>query len=494
MSCILAIDQSTSGTKAVLFDARGKVLDKATLSHRQIYPKPGWVEHDPDGIWSCVQNVIAEVVGRNRARMGDLAALSISNQRETVVVFDRKSGKPLHNALVWQDRRGDAICSKLNRQGHGLDVLRKTGLKIDTYFSASKIRWLIENQPAIAAKLKSGDAVVGTIDAYLVHRLTGGKVFATDFTNASRTLLFDIGKLKWDAELCKAFKVPMRALPEVRESAAQFGETDAGGLLPKSVPIIGVMGDSQASLFAQRCYQPGMAKATFGTGTSVLLNIGDKMRLSQQGAITALAWVWQGKPTYALEGIINYSAATIEWLKNQLGLIQCASEVEKLALSVKDNGGVYLVPAFAGLSAPYWSPDARAAIVGMTAFTTKEHIARAAQEAIAYQIRDVLDMMRADAKVNLKCLHADGGPTRNKFLMQFTADLTRTDIKVAEVAESSAWGAAMNGLLGLGVYESLDQLSALPCNLTHFKPQMSKSSVNLLHTRWLAAVDRVLLV
>jgi glycerol kinase len=492
MSFILALDQSTSATKAVLFDARGKVLDKASRNHRQIYPQPGWVEHDAEDIWKNVLAVTGEIAKRNRTKLAKLAALSITNQRETVLVFDRKTGKPLHNALVWQDRRGDAICAKLTKQGHGPSVLRKTGLKIDTYFSASKVRWLVEDKPAIAAKLQSGDAVVGTIDAYLVHRLTGGKVFATDFTNASRTLLFDIGKLQWDARLCKLFKVPARALPEVRESAAQFGETDADGMLPKRVPIIGVMGDSQASLFAQRCYQPGAAKATFGTGTSVMLNIGDKLRVSEKGAVTALAWVWQGQPTYAFEGLINFSAATIEWLKNQLGLIQSAAEVEKLALSVKDNGGVYLVPAFAGLSAPYWSPEARAALVGMTAHTNKAHVVRAAQEAISYQIRDVLDMMRADAKVKLQSLHADGGPTQNKFLMQFTADLTRTEIKVAEVAESSAWGAAMNGLLGLGICKSLTDLQKLPRPQSLFHPRMKAAEADSLHIGWRTAVKRVL--
>lgn len=492
MSCILAIDQSTSATKAVLFDARGKALDKASRNHRQIYPQPGWVEHDAEEIWQNLLVVVGEIAKRNRAKLKKLAALSITNQRETVLVFDRKTGKPLHHALVWQDRRGDAICAKLVKQGHAPAALKKTGLKIDTYFSASKARWLVENKPAIAAKLKNGEAVVGTIDSYLIHRLTGGEVFATEHTNASRTLLFDIGKLQWDAQLCKVFKVPLNALPEVRESAAQFGDTDADGILPMRVPIVGVMGDSQASLFAQRCYRPGLAKATFGTGTSVLLNIGDKCRFSSKGAVTALAWVWQGKPTYAFEGIINYSAATIEWLKNQLGLIQSASEVEKLATNVADNGGVYLVPAFAGLSAPYWSPDARAAIVGMTAHTRKAHVVRAAQEAIAYQIRDVLDMMRADAGLKLRILNADGGPTRNKFLMQFTADLTRTEIQVAEVAESSAWGAAMCGLLGCGVYGSLEELSSLPRRLKVFKPKMSPSKVKQLHAQWLAAVKRVL--
>lgn len=492
MSLILAIDQSTSATKAILFDAKGRVLDKAARNHRQIYPQPGWVEHDAEEIWKNVLGVIREVAKRQPKKISQLAGISITNQRETVLIFDRQTGKPLHHALVWQDRRGDAVCGQLTQKGHGKSVLRKTGLKVDTYFSASKIRWLVENKPAIAAKLKSGEAVIGTIDAYLIHRLTGGKTFATDFTNASRTLLFDIGKFRWDAELCKLFKVPLAALPEVRESAAHFGVTDAGGILPKPIPIVGVMGDSQASLFAQRCYQPGTAKATFGTGTSVLLNIGDQLRVSEQGAVTALAWVWQGQPTYALEGIISFSAATIEWLKNQLGLIQGAGEVEKLALSVKDNGGVYLVPAFAGLSAPYWSPEARAAIVGMTAHTQKAHIVRAAQEAIAYQIRDVLDMMRADSKIQLKHLHADGGPTKNKFLMQFTADLTGAQLVVSEVAESSAWGAAMNGLLGLGVHPSLKALAAIPQVTKSYRPKMKTDAVKKNHAGWLAAVKRVL--
>ena len=492
MSLILAIDHSTSATKAILFDARGNVLDKASRNHRQIYPQPGWVEHDAEEIWKNVLAVIGEIAKHNRAQLAKLAALSITNQRETVLVFDCKTGKPLHHALVWQDRRGDAICAKLLKQGRGPGGLHKTGLKIDTYFSASKVRWLIENKPAIAAKLKSGDAVIGTIDTYLVHRLTGGKVFATDFTNASRTLMFDIGKLKWDAQLCQLFKVPAGALPEVRESAAQFGTTDASGLLPKQIPIVGVMGDSQASLFAQRCYQTGTAKATFGTGTSVLLNIGDKMRVSEKGAVTALAWVWRGKPTYAFEGIINFSAATIEWLKNQLGLIHDAGEVEKLALSVADNGGVYFVPAFAGLSAPHWSPEARAAVVGMSAHTNKAHLVRAAQEAIAYQIRDVLDMMRADAKVGLKSLHCDGGPTKNNFIMQFTADLTRTELKVSDVAESSALGVAMQGMLGLGIYKSLNELARLPRKQKLFRPQMKAAEANKLHAGWKQAVQRVL--
>jgi glycerol kinase len=492
MSLILAIDQSTSATKAVLFDARGNVLDKASRSHRQIYPQPGWVEHDAGEIWRNVLAVIREIAKRNGAKITKLAGISITNQRETILVFDRRTGQPLHHALVWQDRRGDGICTALVKQGREKLVRNRTGLKIDTYFSASKIRWLIEHQPAIAAKLKNGKAAIGTIDTYLIHRFTKGKVFATDFTNASRTLLFDIGKLHWDGQLCKLFKVPMAALPEVRESAAHFGETDADGILAKPIPIVGVMGDSQASLFAQQCFSPGAAKATFGTGTSVLLNIGGAFRPATKGAVTALAWVHRGKPVYAMEGLINFSAATIEWLKNQLGLIRDSSVVEKLAASVANNGGVYLVPAFAGLSAPYWSPGARAAIVGMTAHTRKEHIVRAALESIAYQICDVLEMMRAEAKIKLKFLHADGGPTRNKFLMQFTADLTRTEIKTAEVAESSAWGAALNGLLALGVYQSLHELAKLRRKQTCFHPGMDPGEARRLHHGWLTAVRRVL--
>lgn len=492
MSLILAIDQSTSATKAVLFDASGKVLDKVAREHRQIYPRPGWVEHDPEEIWQNVLVVISEITKRNSRKIARLAGLSITNQRETVLVFDRKTGKPLHNAIVWQCRRGDVICRKLRAQGHDDFVRQKTGLKIDTYFSASKLKWLIAEKTEIAAKLKNGDAVIGTIDAYLIYRLTGGKVFATDFTNASRTLLFDIGELCWDTQLCKLFNVPVRALPEVRESSAQFGATDVNGILPRPIPIVGVMGDSQASLFAQKCFTPGMVKATFGTGTSVLLNIGKKFKPSKRGAVTALAWVWQGQPVYAFEGIINFSAATIEWLKNQLGLIQSSAEAEKLATGVADNGGVYFVPAFAGLSAPHWNPEARAAILGMTAHTKKEHIVRAAEEAIAYQIRDVLDMMRGDARIKLKMLHADGGPTRDTFLMQFTADITGVALEVSEVAESSVWGAAMNGLLGLGIYKSPDELAKVPRPKKTFRPGMPPALVGKYCDGWKRAVKRVL--
>lgn len=489
MSLLLAIDQSTSATKAVLFDQRGGVLSQAVREHRQIYPRPNRVEHNAEEIWQNVLAVARDVAARQN--LAEVVGISITNQRETVLVFDRETGRPLHNAIVWQCRRGATLCQKLRERGHDALVRAKTGLKLDTYFSASKLAWLIENEPELAAKLKSGDAVIGTIDTYLIHRLTDGAVFATDHTNASRTLLFDVRELHWDQELCDLFGVPLKALPEVRESSAPFGQTDVGGSLPRRVPIMGVMGDSQASLFAQRCFSSGATKATFGTGTSVLMNVGSEFTLGD-GAVTALASVWRGQRTYAIEGLINFSAATVAWLKNQLGLIRDDAEVEPLARSVPNNGGVYLVPAFAGLGAPYWSADARAAIIGMTAFTQRGHVVRAGLESIAYQVRDVLDMMRASSGVRLSRVYCDGGPTRNGFLMQFTADATGVSLSVSELAEASAWGAAMNGFLGLGVYSSLDELVALPRETREYSPQMPAADVNRYYHGWLAAVKRVL--
>jgi glycerol kinase len=398
----------------------------------------------------------------------------------------------LHNAIVWQCRRGGPVCNQLKTEGHSETVGRKTGLKLDTYFSGSKLKWLINQDPELRRQLKCADALVGTIDAYLIYRLTNSTVFATDPTNASRTLLYDIGRLRWDEELCTLFDVPMRALPEVRESFDNFGETDADGILPTKLPISGVIGDSQASLFAQCCYSIGMAKATFGSGTSLLLNIGERSEIPQPGAVTALAWVRQGCPTYALEGIINYSSATIAWLKDQLALIDDAEDTATLASSVEDNAGVYLVPAFSGLSAPYWSSDARAAILGMTAYTRKEHVVRAALEAISYQIRDVLDSMRLDSAVIPKLLYADGGPTRNEFLMQFTADITGVELRVASVAESSARGAAFVGMLGLGAVNSFSELVALPRDIRTYIPRMPANQVHQLYAGWKSAVSRVL--
>lgn len=490
MPPILALDQSTSATKAVLFTDQGTVLDRTTREHRQIYPQPGWVEHDAEEIWQNTLDVVRDLAARHD--LSTLVGVSLANQRETIVVFERGTGRPLHHAMVWQCRRGDDLCRALVRAGQNESIRSRTGLRVDTYFSASKLQWLVRERPDLAARLQAGEALIGTMDTYLVYRLTGGRVFATDSTNASRTLLFNIRELRWDDTLCELFQVPPRALPEVRESGAQFGETDVEGILPRPVPICGVMGDSQASLFAQACFKTGMAKATFGTGTSVLLNIGREFQLPAEGLVCALAWVIGGQPTYAFEGIINYSAATVAWLQHQLGLIRDAAETEPLARAVEDNGGVYLVPAFAGLSAPYWSPDARAAIVGMTAHTRREHVVRAALESIAYQLRDVLELMKSGATISLQSIHADGGPTANGFLMQFVADLCGLELRVANVPESSAWGAASAGLLGLGIHKSMETLAALPRAWTIYRPQMAPERARRLLEGWQSAVKRVL--
>lgn len=492
-SHVLAIDQSTSATKAVLFDAAAaRLVDRAAREHRQLYPRPGWVEHDAEEIWQNTIHVLGQLARRNAERFSSIIGLAITNQRETFVVFDRNTGRPLHNAIVWQCRRGDPICQHLRAAGHAYLVRQRTGLKLDAYFSASKLKWLLHERPDIRQQIERGDALVGTIDAYLIYRLTGGQVFATDSTNASRTLLFDIGRLCWDDQLCDLFDVPPHSLPAVRESFDHFGQTDAARSFPTNLPICGVMGDSQASLFAQCCFEQGSAKATFGSGTSVLLNTGEQRETSAQGAVAALAWVRHGRPVYALEGLINYSSATIDWLKNQLHMIADPAETASIAAAVEDSGGVYLVPAFAGLSAPYWSQQARAAILGMSAHTRKEHIVRAALEAIAYQIRDVLEMMRTESGVATNVLHADGGPTQNQFLMQFTADITGVELVVSEVAESSARGAAMAALLGLGAVRSLDELATLRANLQTFRPNMAREKADQLQALWRAAVQRVL--
>ncbi len=490
MPLILAIDQSTSATKAVLFDDAGCVVDRESREHVQHYPQPHWVEHDADEIWGNVVHVVAALTARQRDRLDELAGVAIANQRETFVPFDRATGVPLGRAIVWQDRRGDEICRRLE-PAEGDCIRRRTGLTIDGYYSGSKVRWLVDHHPSVRAALVGGSAVVGTIDAYLVTRLTRGEVCAGDATNASRTLLYDIDLLRWDAGLCEVFGVSVEALPEVRACAASYGETDVGGALPRPVPIVGVMGDSQASLFAQRCFSPGSAKATFGTGTSILFTVG-MVRPDEGGpAGTALAWLLNDRATYALEGLINASSATIAWLRDQLGLLDDAADSEAMARSIDDTGGVYLVPAFAGLSPPYSRPDARAAILGLTAHSRREHVVRAGLEAIGYQIRDVLDMLRGQGGVVPAALAADGGPTRNAFLMQFVADITRVELAVTDVPDSSALGAAMAGMLTLGWYDSLDAFDRMPRSITTYAPSLPASDVERLCAGWHDAVRRV---
>jgi glycerol kinase len=492
MTPIIAIDQSTSATKAVLFDSVGQVVDRATREHRQIYPQPGWVEHDAEEIWQNVVMALDELSRRNRSDMAGASALAITNQRETTVVFEKRTGKPLHNAIVWQCRRGEPICQELRAAGSEATVSAKTGLKLDTYFSGSKLKWLMRSRPDLREQLANGKAMVGTIDTYLIYRLTKTETFATDHTNASRTLLYDINRMRWDEQLCCMFDIPMQSLAEIRESFNPFGTTDAEGALPAKKRICGVMGDSQASLYAQGCYERGSCKATFGSGTSILLNVGQRPTCQNASNVLALAWVRAGEPTYAVEGIINYSSATIAWLKDQLGLISDAAETDTLARSVKDNGGVYLVPAFVGLSAPYWKPEARAAIVGMTPDTRKAHIVRAALESIAYQVRDSLASMVTQETPKPRTLFVDGGPTRNTFLMQFVADILQMEIEVADIPESSARGAALASMVGLGKVTSPAELPSRPRAARRYRPQMDASTADRLYSEWQTAVKRVL--
>ncbi len=492
MPLFLAIDQSTSATKALLLERDGRVLDKESREHRQHYPQPGWVEHDAEEIWQNVLATTRPLLTRHASRAADIACLSITNQRETVVVFDRTTGRPLHPAIVWQCRRGDPLCAAHAAAGREPKVHGRTGLRLDAYFSGSKLQWLVQNRPELERRLVAGEALIGTIDAYLIYRLTGGRIFATDSTNASRTLLFDISRLCWDDELCAMWQVPRTVLPEVRESSARFGETTLEGQLARAVPICGVMGDSQASLFAQRCFAPGAAKVTFGTGSSVLLNIGPVPRFSEHGVVTSLAWVQRGVPTYAFEGIIISSGATLAWLQNQLGLVRDVAEIEALAAGLPDCDGVYLVPAFSGLGLPHWSASARAAIVGLTAHSDRRHVARAALEAMAYQLRDALDAMQAEGGVALRELHGDGGPTANRLLMQFTADIAGVELRVPVTPDCSALGAAFAGMLGLGVHASLDALAALPRDDVVYRPMMPPAAVQARRAGWQRAVRQVL--
>ncbi len=386
----------------------------------------------------------------------------------------------MRSARIWSGR------------DHADRVQQITGLKIDTYFPASKLKWLFDHHPDIRQQVADGEALIGTIDTYLIYRLTRGAVFASDHTNASRTLLYDIGNLCWDEWLCQLFGVPVHALPDVRESAANYGETDIEGLLDRPLPIIGVMGDSQAALFAERCFTPGSAKVTFGTGSSVLLNIGDSFKRSDNGIVTTIGWRYQGRTIYAFEGIINFTGATIAWLRDQLHLIETPQETEALALALPDNGNVYLVPAFVGLSAPYWRSDVQGAIVGLTPGSSKEHVVRAALESIAYQIRDVLGLMAQDAGLELHNIHGDGGMVNNHFLMQFVADMVGYTVRASTLPELSALGAVLSGALGMGVFRSLDDLEQLSQGFEDFVPQMEAALVEKYYTGWQRAVRQVL--
>jgi glycerol kinase len=485
-----ALDQGTTSTRFILFDRNGKPVASHQLEHRQIFPKAGWVEHDPMEIITKVDEVIAGTVHAAGATVADIAAVGITNQRETTVVWDRNTGQPFHNALVWQDTRTESVVGRMSAEG-GADRFRELcGLPLSTYFSATKLVWLLENVPGLRAAAERGDALFGTVDSWALWHLSGGRVHVTDVTNAGRTMLMNIHTLEWDDELLRAFDIPRAMLPEIRPSSdpEAFGTLTAGG---GSVPVTAVLGDQHAALFGQTCFSPGEAKNTYGTGCFMLLNTGEEAILSSHGLLTTLGYQLAGeKPVYALEGSVAIAGALVQWLRDNLGLIQSSADVEALAQGVPDNGGIYFVPAFSGLFAPYWRGDARGAIVGMTRFINRNHIARAALEATAYQTREVMDAMVADSGVPLQALKVDGGMTNNGLLMQFQADILNVPVVRPQVAETTALGAAYAAGLAVGFWTGLDELRANWHVAHEWTPRMPDGERDLLYAGWKKAVTR----
>jgi glycerol kinase len=489
MPYILALDQGTTSSRAIVFDHDGAIKAVAQKEFTQIFPTAGWVEHDPGEIWASQIGVAVEALGRAQVRPKELAAIGITNQRETTIVWDRETGDPVHNAIVWQDRRTADYCERLKAQGAGETIQAKTGLLIDAYFSASKIRWILDNVAGAKARADAGKLAFGTVDSWLVWKLTGRARHITDVSNASRTMLFNIHTLQWDEELLTLFGVPASMLPEVRSSSEVYGNVSAS-LGIESVPIAGIAGDQQAALFGQMCRQPGMSKNTYGTGCFLLQNIGTKPTRSTQQLVTTVAWQIGGRTEYALEGSVFIGGAVVQWLRDGLGLIRTAPEIEALAASVPDNGGVYLVPAFAGLGAPHWDPYARGTIVGITRGTSSGHLARAALESIAYQVADLLDAMSADAGIPLKELRVDGGAAGNNMLMQFQADLLGVPVVRPAVTETTALGAAYLAGLAVGYWTSVDEVSGQWKVDRTFEAAMPRAAAAALRSRWTEALQR----
>jgi glycerol kinase len=455
---ILSFDQGTTSSRAIVFDKGGNIISIAQREFTQIYPQPGWVEHNAVEIWSTQIAVATEAVLKAGLKATDINAIGITNQRETTVLWDRKTGEPLGNAIVWQDRRTSGFCDQLKEQGHAKMIQEKTGLIVDAYFSGTKIKWILDNTPGAREKAKAGELAFGTMDSWLVWKLTSGKVHITDITNASRTMLFNIHTQQWDDELLSLLDIPANILPEVKSSSEVYGETSAS-LFSTQIPIAGIAGDQQAALFGQMCTENGMVKNTYGTGCFMLMNIGDKPIVSKNNLITTIAWKINGEVKYALEGSIFIGGAVVQWLRDGLGIIKTSAEVEKLAAKVPDTGGVYVVPAFAGLGAPHWNQDARGTITGITRGTTSAHIARAALESIAFQTMEVLHAMEADSGLSIKELRVDGGATANNMLMQFQADILGTKVIRPEVTEVTALGAAYLAGLATGFWSSTDDIS-----------------------------------
>ncbi|HTR31328.1 MAG TPA: glycerol kinase GlpK [Puia sp.] len=488
-SYILALDQGTTSSRAILFDRSGRIRQVAQKEFRQYYPQPGWVEHDPEEIWSSQYGVLAEVLAKAGITAREIAAIGITNQRETVIVWDRKTGQPIHPAIVWQDRRTSGYCDELKAQGLSALIRERTGLVIDAYFSATKLRWILDQIPGARARAQRGELAFGTVDSWLVWKLTGGKLHITDTTNASRTLLLNIHTREWDAELLRLFDIPAAILPEVRASSEVYGTT-ASIMAPGSVgvPIAGIAGDQQAALFGQLCTQPGMVKNTYGTGCFMLMNTGGQAVQSRNNLLTTIAWTRGGQTEYALEGSIFIAGAVVQWLRDGLHFIRSSGEVEALASSVADTEGVYLVPAFAGLGAPHWNQYARGSIFGMTRGTRQAHIARAALESIAYQTLDVLRAMEADSGIVLKELRVDGGAVANDLLMQFQSDILQVQVIRPTITETTALGAAYLAGLGAGYWGSLAEIQQQWAVDRRFSPGMDASRVEDLVKGWRRAV------
>ena len=489
MKHILALDQGTTSSRAIVFDHAGTIVAVAQKEFPQIFPKPGWVEHNPSDIWSSQSGVAAEALAKANLSAADVAAIGITNQRETTLVWDRATGQPVSNAIVWQDRRTAPMCDRLRARKLERVIRKKTGLVIDAYFSATKVQWILQNVKGARARAKAGELAFGTVDSWLVWNLTGGQVHVTDASNASRTMLFDIAKGDWDDELLKIFDVPRSMLPEVRSSSEVYGQTTLFG---SPIPIAGIAGDQQAALFGQACTRPGMAKNTYGTGCFMLMNTGTKRIASKHNLLTTVAWRIGGRTEYALEGSIFIAGAVVQWLRDGLEFFRSSPDVEALAASVPSSDGVYLVPAFAGLGAPHWDQYARGTIVGLTRGTTKAHIARAALEGIALQTMDVLKAMEADARIRLKELRVDGGASANDLLMGLQADLLNVPVVRPKVAETTALGAAYLAGLAVGYWKSQADIARQWQVDKRFTPAMKAATRSRIAKEWARALGRAM--
>ena len=490
---VIALDQGTTSSRAIVFDRAGQIVSIAQYDYPQIYPRPGWVEHDPADILGTQIRALAEAFEKSGVAAEDIAAIGVTNQRETSLVWDRTTGKPVYNAIVWQCRRTAAFCDRLAAEGVGAYIRDKTGLLIDAYFSGTKIRWILENVPGARERAERGELIFGTVDSWLIWNLTGGREHISDYSNCSRTMLFDIDRLRWDEDLCRVLGVPMSMLPAPVPNSAEYGRIAPGikGIEALAgVPICGSAGDQAAALLGQGCIVPGEAKNTYGTGCFTLMNTGERSVRSLSGMLTSVAWSLGGRTTYALEGSVFNAGSSIQWLRDEVGLIATAAESGPIAASVPDNGGVYLVSAFTGLGAPHWDMYARGTMVGLTRGTTRAHIVRAAMEGIAYQVKDLLDAMELDSGRTLSVLRVDGGASVSDFLMQFQADILRKPIDRPRMVETTAFGAAFLAGLAAGLWSKVEEIAALRQSEQVFEPQMDERAAEKYHGEWLRAVER----